>query len=481
MIVLSPERMKGYDAYAIDTWGIPSAVLMENAGRTTYRLMKGTYLTPGAKLAVVCGRGNNGGDGFVIARYALRDGFHTEAYLLGEAASLKGDALVNMHLFQSMGGSVTEVRGDLTDVSSGLARSDVIVDAILGTGLAKEVRGTEGAVIDEINRSGKTVIAVDIPSGLDGLRGVPLGRAVRATHTYTYGHPKVGHLLHPGVSYRGRLTVVDISLPAAAVPVLGIDARLVDGRMLRGFFRQRPPDAHKGMFGNIAVIAGSTGKTGAAIMTTMAALRIGAGLVTLAAPQSLAAIAASKLTEAMTLPVDDNGKGCFVLSSYGALRDFAAERDIVILGPGLGREPETGALVRRLHGEIDKPFVIDADGVNAFEGHLDALKARKGNTVLTPHPGEFGRLVGKGPREVNADRLELGRSFAVEHGVTLVLKGAPTITFSPRARPSSTPRATRRSPRGDRAISSRGSWAGLRARATASLNRRSSVRTCTDT
>lgn len=431
MIVLSPDRMKRYDAYAIDTWGIPSAVLMENAGRSTYRLLKEAYLRGGERISVFCGKGNNGGDGFVIARYALRDGFATEVFLLAENASLKGDALLNMELYRALGGKITAVGNDSDRVTQGIQEGDIVIDAIFGTGLVKEVGGTERLVIEEINRSGKTIIAVDIPSGLDGLKGVPLGAAIRATHTYTFGYPKVGQLLHPGITYRGKLTVVDISLPGTASQALGIDASVVDGAMLRRFYRRRPPDAHKGLFGDCAVIAGSTGKTGAAVMSTLAALKIGAGLVTLVCPGSLSQIAAAKLTEAMTYPVRDEGKGFFTADSYEEVKAFVADKDIIILGPGLGRDEETMAFARRLYTELDKPFVVDADGINAFDGHMDLLKERAGQAVLTPHPGEFGRLAGMSPKEVNADRLETGRRFVERHKVNLVLKGSPTITFSP--------------------------------------------------
>jgi len=184
------------------------------------------------------------------------------------------------------------------------------------------------------------------------------------------------------------------------------------------------------MFGHVAVIAGSIGKTGAAIMATTAALKIGAGLVTLVCPASLNPIVASKLVEAMTYPVDDAGKGFFTEGSYAAVKEFASDKDVVVLGPGLGHAEESLALVRKLYRELDKPFVIDADGIGALAGHLDLLKEKGGKTVLTPHPGEFGRLVAKGAKEINADRLNAGRGFAYEHKVALVLKGAPTITFS---------------------------------------------------
>lgn len=430
MIVLSPERMKQYDDYAVRTWGIPSAVLMENAGRTTYRLVKKMYLRGGERLAVFCGRGNNGGDGFVIARYAHRDGFETTAFLFSDPSSLKGDALLNMDLYRSMGGRVVVLNDTPEAIREAVGSASLIIDAIFGTGLAKEVVGIEKSVIEEINGSGKPVIAVDIPSGIDGMRGVPLGVAISATHTYTYGFPKVGQLLYPGASYAGRLTVVDISLPAQAEGELGIDARAADGEMIRAFYRRRPPDAHKGMFGNLALIAGSAGKTGAAAMASNAALKIGAGLVTLVVPSSLGSVMAVKLTEAMTYPVDDNGKGYFLGSSYVEIRAFLDDKNMIIMGPGLGRAEETMALTRRLYSEIDKPFVIDADGINAFDGHLHLLKERKRKAVFTPHPGEFGRLIGITPKEVNEDRLNIGLRFVEEHGVNLVLKGAPTITFS---------------------------------------------------
>ncbi len=430
MIVATPEKMREYDDYAITKWGIPSAVLMENAGRSTYRLLKEEYLKGRRRVAIFCGHGNNGGDGFVVARYALRDGFETEVFLLADPSSLKGDALLNMDLYCSLGGRILPIEGDPGRAAVGLKKCDLIVDAIFGTGLAKEVRGAQRAVIEGMNASGKPIIAIDIPSGLDGERGIPLGVAVKATHTYTYGSPKVGQLLHPGVTYRGKLTVIDIGLPSSAHEESPAGANLVDGAMLRGFYRGRPPEAHKGMFGHLVVIAGSIGKTGAAVMASTAALKIGAGLVTLVCPASLNPIVAGKLVEAMTYPVDDGDRGFLTEASYEGILEFASHKDVVVLGPGLGRSEETMALVRKLYVELDLPFVIDADGINAFVGHLDLLKEKGGKTLLTPHPGEFGRLVAMGVKEVNADRLNAGRAFALEHKASLVLKGAPTITFS---------------------------------------------------
>lgn len=422
--------MKQYDDYAINTWGIPSAVLMENAGRSTYRLLKEEYLTTGKRLAIVCGRGNNGGDGFVVARYAQSDGFETTVLLLCASEELKGDAALNMGLFRTLGGRILEV-GSGDEIRQGLAGADLIVDAIFGTGLSKEVQGIERIAIDEINASGKPVAAVDVPSGLHALTGAPLGAAVRATSTYTYGYAKIGQMLYPGALYVGRLTVVDISLPSFAEKELGIDGYAVDGDMLRGFLKARLPWAHKGSFGHALIISGSIGKTGAAAMTSNAALKVGAGLVTLVIPKSLNQIMEVKLTEVMTHPVEDEGKGYLAADAFGEISAFAADKDVVVIGPGLSTTQESMELVRRLYVELEKPFIVDADAITAFQGHDDLIKHKARNAVFTPHPGELARLIDLSPSEINADRCAVGRKFVEKHGITLVLKGARTITFDP--------------------------------------------------
>ena len=430
MKVLSPERMAKYDEYAIKTWGIPSSVLMENAGRNTYRLMKERYLTGKRSIAIICGRGNNGGDGFVVGRYALRDGFQTRVFLLCKKNDLKGDAALNMRLYKSIGGEVVECTGTIDMMKKGVKDSDIIVDAIFGTGLSKVVEGREKQVIEEINKSGKPVISVDIPSGIDGKTGVPLGAAIKATHTFTYGYPKFGQILYPGAYYTGKLTVVDISLPVLAEEKLGVDGYVVDGEMIRGFLKERMPWVHKGTFGHVAVIAGSPGKTGAAHMASLAALKIGAGLVTLIIPESLNSIMEVKLTEVMTYPVKDQGTGFFRLSSYKKILEFIEDKDVVIMGPGLSQDAETMELVKKLYSEANKPFVIDADGINAFQGHLDVIRCVKRQAVFTPHPGELARIMGLTPKDINEDRIGVGKSFVKDCGIHLVLKGARTILFS---------------------------------------------------
>jgi len=431
MKVLSPERMAKYDEYAIKQWGIPSAVLMENAGRTTYRLMKEHYLKGLKTIAIVCGRGNNGGDGFVVARYALRDGFRTTVFMLGRKKELKGDAALNMDLYASIGGETVECMHNVDSLKRGIQEADILVDAIFGTGLSKTTGGNDKLAIEAMNNGGKPVISVDMPSGIDGKTGLPRGAAVKATHTFTYGYPKLGQVLYPGSYHAGRLTVVDISIPAFIEGKAGIDGLIADGEMLRGFMKERLPWSHKGTYGHAVVIAGSTGKTGAAHMASLAALKIGAGLVTLIVPESLNSIMEIKLTEVMTYPVKDKGKGYFPASAYKNIADFVEDKDAVIIGPGLSQNRETMELVRKLYRNIKKPFVVDADGINAFQDNADMIKTLKHEAVFTPHPGELARIMRVTPQEINADRIGIGRSFTEKYNIHLLLKGARSILFSP--------------------------------------------------
>jgi NAD(P)H-hydrate epimerase len=430
MKVLTPERMAKYDEYAIKTWGIPSAVLMENAGRNMYRLIRERYLDGKRRIVIFCGRGNNGGDGFVIGRYAFESGYHVRVFLLCKKQDLKGDAALNMGLYESLGGDIIEIDKIYDAIKSGIQHADIVIDAIFGTGLSKPIEGIEKAVIEQINESGKPVIAVDIPSGIDGKTGIPLGSAVKAVHTFTFAYPKIGQALCPGAYHTGKLTVIDISIPSFVEGKIGFDGHIVDGAMLRHALKERTPWSHKGTYGHVAVIAGSVGKTGAAHMASLAALKIGAGLVTLVIPESLNNIMEVKSTEVMTYPVTDKGKGHFTLSSYDQVKSFVEDKDVIIMGPGLSQNPETMELARKLYSETDKPFVIDADGINAFQGQIDIIKDAKRNAVFTPHPGELARLSGLSTQEINEDRIGAGRRFVEETGANLVLKGARTVVFN---------------------------------------------------
>jgi NAD(P)H-hydrate epimerase len=436
MKLVTAAEMRELDRKAIEEVGIPSLVLMENAGRTTYRILRREFANP-SPVAVIAGRGNNGGDGSVVARYLAQAGIPVAIFLVAGRDQVKGDALVNLEIAARMGLEIVEVREeqDLNPLAHRLARSGLIVDALLGTGLNSEVRGLMRLVIDEINRMRPPVLAVDIPSGLCADTGQALGAAVRAQVTVTYGWPKIGQILPPGRDYAGRLWQVDISIPpelAREVP-----AELAEAAEMRALLPPRPWGGHKGNFGHLVVIAGSAGKTGAAALASEAAVRSGAGLVTLGIPASLNDILEAKITEAMTLPLPEAiGERALGMKALEPLQNFLENKTAAALGPGLGTHPETGELVRRLTRDLPLPMVIDADGVNALAGAPELVKTAAGPRILTPHPGEMARFLGTTTQAVQADRLGTARKAAAAANAVVVLKGAQTLVADAQGRVS---------------------------------------------
>ncbi|MBI4642309.1 MAG: NAD(P)H-hydrate epimerase, partial [Deltaproteobacteria bacterium] len=394
MKLVTAAEMRELDRKAIEEVGIPSLVLMENAGRTTYQILRQEFPALVGPVAVVAGRGNNGGDGSVVARYLAQAGIPVAIFLVAARDQVQGDALVNLEIAARQGVEIVEVKEekDLNPLAHRLARSGLIVDALLGTGLNSEVRGLMRLVIDEINRLRPPVLAVDIPSGLSADTGQPLGAAVQAQVTVTYGWPKIGQILPPGRDYVGRLWQVDISIPpelAKEVP-----GELADDAEMRALLPPRPLTCHKGTFGHLVVLAGSAGKTGAAALTSEGALRAGAGLVTLGIAASLNDILEVKITEAMTLPLPEAiGERALGMKALEPLQNFLEQKTALALGPGLGTHPETQELVRRLARDVPLPLVIDADGVNALAGEHELLKEAAGPRILTPHPGEMARFL----------------------------------------------------------------------------------------
>jgi NAD(P)H-hydrate epimerase len=282
-----------------------------------------------------------------------------------------------------------------------------------------------------MNQSARPIVAVDIPSGISSTTGEILGAAVRADLTVTFGLPKRGHYLYPGAAYRGVLKVVDIGIPLDLISQTSCPVSLLTPETIRLALPQRPADAHKGRFGHVLVIGGSVGKTGAAAMAAQAALRVGAGLVTLATPSSLNPIMEQKLTEVMTAPLPETPDQTLSLGAEKALLDLVQDKSVVVLGPGLSTHPETQELVRKLLYSLRLPIVLDADGINALAGHSEMLSKSRAKIVLTPHPGEMGRLIGSSSKKVQGDRLGTAQSFAQRHKVWLVLKGAYTVLADP--------------------------------------------------
>lgn len=434
MKAATAEVMRTIDRIAINEYGIPGAVLMENAGVAVVRHLE-TMLEPLSerKFCILAGKGNNGGDGYVIARHLANQGAKVKVFLLGEKAAVGGDARLNLDIIDLMGIDIIEINHERVwdKVKVAVTFADCLVDALAGTGFCGEPSGDMAQLIELINAAGKPVVAVDIPSGVDADTGRVYGRAVQASHTVTLGLPKPGLFLYPGAECAGQLTVADIGIPAAIVTGQEIKQNIIMADMIGAILPRRSPAAHKGENGRLAVVAGSRGLSGAAAMTAEGALRAGAGLITLAAPASLQAVLAVKLTEVMTRPLAETAAGTVAQAAVQTIIDLASASDVLAIGPGLGRQEETGAMVRAVIAAAGCPLVIDADALNALAGYTAILADCSALPVLTPHPGEMARLTGLSVQAVNADRVTVARQAAGEWGSIVVLKGARTVVAFP--------------------------------------------------
>jgi hydroxyethylthiazole kinase-like uncharacterized protein yjeF len=436
MKVATAEQMQELDRKTIETYRIPGIVLMENAGRGAAEAISNAF--PDIlkkKVAIVAGKGNNGGDGFVIGRYFLNRGISVKAFLLADPKALRGDAETAFQIFLRMKGEVFAVPSskDYQKVKKDLEKFDLLIDSIFGTGLDAEVRGYYREVIDHLNTLQKPIVAVDIPSGLDADTGKPLGTAIRASLTVTFGLPKVGHLISPGIDYVGEVKIIDISTPRRLVEEEKIQTYLLESDDIRRRLSvPRRPDTHKGDYGHLLVIAGSVGKTGAAAMACEAALRVGAGLVTLAIPKSLNTIMEVKLTEVMTEPLPETPKQTLSLRAFNSILRLCENKKAVIIGPGIGTFKETQSLILKLIKTLNLPIVLDADGLTALATQPKILPATNRSLIVTPHPGEMARLIGSTAKEVQEDRIGISRSFSLSRHVHLVLKGHRTLIATPK-------------------------------------------------
>ncbi|MEK6684432.1 MAG: NAD(P)H-hydrate dehydratase, partial [Nitrospirota bacterium] len=385
----------------------------------------------GKVVTIAAGKGNNGGDGLVAARHLLERSARVSVFLLARPDTLTGEAGANLKQFQKISGQVHVLNeATLGDLDRELSQSDLIVDALFGTGLSSPVEGLAAKVIAAINASGKPVAAVDLPSGIHSDTGRVMGVAVKAAVTVTFALPKRGLLLYPGSDYTGRLKIVDIGIPEALIRQIPAAVQWITQADVAGSLIRRPMNAHKGTFGHVLMIAGSAGKGGAAVMAGLSALRVGAGLVTLVLPSGLEATLPDRPLEIMTLPLPQTADRSLGKAALEPLIKFAQDKTVAAIGPGLSTHPETAQVVHGLITQIAIPMVIDADGLNVLVGHLDLLKQARAPIVLTPHPGEMARLIGATVSEVQADRLGVAADFVRRHPVTLVLKGARTIIAS---------------------------------------------------
>lgn len=434
MKVVTGVTMQEIDRRTIEEFGVPGLALMENAGSACASAITEMYGCQERRAVVVAGKGNNGGDGFVIARLLHEQGWRVATFVVARRDDIGGDARPNLERLGDGAVTFCPEPGMVGRYVASLREADVIVDALLGTGLRSEVTGVYADAISLMNDSGRPIVAVDIPSGIDAATGEVLGTAVRAALTVTFALAKCGHVLFPGAEFTGHLKVADIGIPAVVTEAApGIE--FLDADTVRPLVRKRERTSHKGNFGHCLVLAGSTGKTGAAAMAANSAVRSGAGLVTLAVPASLSPILEVKTTEAMTLPLPDGDLG-YLGDADQAFIDNALEgKSAVAIGPGLSLHPETVQLVRRLVSTISLPLVLDADGLNAVAGESAVLRNKKSQAlILTPHPGEMARLAGCSVADVERDRTTAAREFAQRSGVYVILKGARTLIAAPDGR-----------------------------------------------
>lgn len=432
--IVTSAQMQGLDRRTIEEAGIPGAILMERAGTSVVQSLEEVFgSSRGKRITICCGKGNNGGDGFVVARLLHQHNAKVHVVAMDPVSRLSRDAAAMCRRFVRLAGS-SAVRPFVSkeQLQSLLAASDVIVDALFGTGLGAAIQGPYADAIGAINETARPVVAVDVPSGLHADTGRILGHAVRAHLTVTLGLPKLGLYINDGIDVAGHVRIMDIGIPRTYVDALDCKTVLLTDGDVRRLLPVRRPSSHKGTFGHAGLIAGSVGKTGAAALAAQAALRVGTGLVTVATPSSVNDVLEAKLKEAMTAPMPETKARTLAKSALDRLMAFIQARTAIAVGPGLSTHPETVELVHALVRVLDRPAVLDADALNALAGRAALLTACKTPPILTPHPGEMARLEPNATSQsVNADRLGTATRFARERGVFLVLKGARTMIARP--------------------------------------------------
>lgn len=426
MLAVLGHEMKEIDRRMIEEIGLPGMVLMESAGRAVVREIAAFNAK---KVLVIAGSGNNGGDGLVIGRYLKEQGYEVTVWLAKEREKLCGDARQNLLILEKILAPVQlkEIltSDDLFACAADLEQSELIVDALLGTGLRGNVSDLKADIIRLVNKSAVPVIAVDIPSGLNSDTGEIMGECVKAEKTVTFGFLKVGLCLYPGVAYAGEIITADIGIVRQVTENIGY--YYLDKSEMNRLLPSRAGDSHKGSVGRVLVVAGSRGMLGAALMASRAALRAGAGLVTLAVPESLLLPAMTQLTEVIVQGLPESASGSLGLCSWHTLQSLLPRHDVLLFGPGITHNPETELLTLQILENIDLPLVLDADGLNCLSAHRDFLTKKRADLILTPHWGEMARLTGKTIEEIKKARLALVQDKSSQWDCTLILKGARTL------------------------------------------------------
>ncbi|HDY88561.1 MAG TPA: NAD(P)H-hydrate dehydratase [bacterium] len=432
MKILTAQQMAYIDKTTIEG-GTPGIELMRNAGMEVYKLIDDT-LNIRSGIVVLAGKGNNGGDGFRVAELMANQGYDITVCLVGEKTMVQGDAATCMHDLEKTGQKIIEINGHdkLEALSKEITSANLIIDALFGTGLKGEITGLPASVIDKVNSSKSTVVAVDIPSGVNASTGEVSNSTIQADYTVTFGCLKVGHVFMPGRKKCGITNITDIGFSDEIINSIEPFGHSLASTEAAVLLPKRPYNAHKGSTGKVFVLSGSVGMTGAATLASKAAMRVGAGVVTIGCPVSLNDILEAKCTEAMTLPLPEvRKKRCLSLRALGMVRDVTQLVDVVAVGPGLGIYCETKELVRRFISQYKGKIVLDADGINSFKGNIDELKNAPGEIIVTPHYGELSKLMGLTVKEIAGDPIKASGEAAKLTGKIILLKGTPTIISSP--------------------------------------------------
>jgi len=451
MKICRVNEMRQLDCRAIEEFGITQELLMENAGQAAYFTIINEFGLQNKDFVIFCGVGNNGGDGLVVARKLYSNGGRVTVFILGDRSKFKGAAKLNFEIVQKLQIKMLDLN-DITSTMETVQRSDAIIDAIFGTGLDREVKGKHKDVIDMINASGRPVFSVDIPSGISSDNGQIMGKAVKARYTITFGLPKRGHLLYPGAEYSGKLFVEDIGFPKNLIHSEKLNVELLERETVYPIIPERHTYSHKGSYGHVLIVAGSRGKTGAALMAAKACLKTGAGLVTLGVPESLADVFQSRVTEEMTLILHDKGDGTLSAKASRTILDFLnSTAHLLAIGPGIGISVETTRVMKDLIKNSSSPIIMDADGINSLRGERGIFAKANVPVIVTPHPGEMARLLQDSRRKatgakkgsylqkpdseilkgIERDRINTALSFSRDTKSHLVLKGVPTIIATP--------------------------------------------------
>jgi len=445
MYAVTPHQMAALDKETINNYKIPGIILMENATIKAWDCLKHYFKHwHKANYSIVCGGGNNGGDGFAMARHISRMGLSVNVFSLKAQETFKGDALTNLNILHKLDIPVFYCHEEsLWKKNRDIIKdSDIIIDAILGTGLNSLVKDLFYNVIEYLNNLVKPIFSIDIPSGIDGASGKIMGISIRAVATVTFGLPKTGLLLFPGADMTGDLICVDIGIPEKAVTDLQPLIKIISPKELTKVIIPRNRDAHKGTFGHLLIIGGAPGKTGAPVMTALGAIKVGTGLVTAGIPDSLHHIMEIKLTEAMTVSLSETHEGFIAEQDEELIKNILLNKNAAVIGPGLGTASETGSFIRHLVMNFKKPMLIDADALNLLSKDISCLDKSAGPRILTPHPGEMARLSGTDIQDIESDRIGAAKNFAKRYNIFIVLKGARSIIAFPSGRVFINPHAS---------------------------------------